>query len=161
MSTNNNKAPGVRLLNYWQILSPLPLGMWLFSRILILMVPYSGSLGAKVRELKPGYAQISLQDRRKVRNHLNSVHAIALVNLGELVSGLAMLTALPDGVRGIVTNINVSYQKKARGDLLAECRCEPPEVTGDVEHFVLTEIKDADGDTVATVVVTWRLGLMP
>jgi uncharacterized protein (TIGR00369 family) len=121
------------------------------------MVPYSGSLGATVARLDPGHAVVSLRDRRRVRNHLGSVHAIALANLGELASGLAALTALPPGVRGIVTDLNVSYLKKARGPLMAESRVSMPQVQSVTEQQVLAEIRDEADDVVARVHATWRL----
>lgn len=121
------------------------------------MVPYSGTVGARVVRLEPGVARLVLKDRRRVRNHLHSVHAVALVNVGELASGLAMLTGLPGSVRGIVTHIGVTFRKKARGTLTADARASVPDVTAPMEHRVVSEIRDATDDVVATVEVHWRL----
>ena len=146
------------ILGWWRRLSPFPGGAWIFSRVLFFAVPYSGTTGARVLELEPGHARIVMNDWRGVRNHLKSVHAIALANVGELASGLAMMCALPSGVRGIVTGIDIVYTKKARGTLIAESRCEVPEVLGSVDHHVHADIRDAAGDPVARVTVKWRLG---
>ena len=150
-------SPPGRLQIAWDRLHSFPAGSWLFSRWLGWIVPYSGSIGARVRELRPGYARLTLRERRGVRQHLGSVHAVALVNLGELTSGLAMVTALPRGVRAIVTKISAEYFKKARGLLTAEATVVAPEVTGPVEFPIGAELKDAEGEVVCRVSVLWRL----
>jgi acyl-coenzyme A thioesterase PaaI-like protein len=102
-----------------------------------------------------------MRDRRRVRNHLRSVHAVALANLGELATGLAVVGALPPTVRGILVGLEVSFHKKARGLLEASCACTVPRVTQDVEQTAVAEIRDAAGDVVAAVTARWRLGPIP
>jgi acyl-coenzyme A thioesterase PaaI-like protein len=149
-------SPGP-LFAAWNRLRRVPGGTWIFSRLLGWKVPYTGSIGAHVRELGPGHARITLRDRRAVRQHLGSVHAVALLNLGEVTSGLAMLAALPPGVRGIVTRLSAEYPRKARGLLTAVSRVTVPAVTGPTEVTVMAEITDESGDLVCTVTATWRL----
>lgn len=161
MSSIKKNNPIARLQRLWQRLHKLPGGRWLFSRILGWVVPYSGTIAAKVITLKPGYAQLQLRDRHRIRNHLNSIHAIALTNLGEYTSGLAMLGILSNTIRGIPTKISIEFYKKARGTLIAECQCSPPaNITEDTDFEVYTDIKDSDGEVVARTNVNWRLGLI-
>lgn len=146
----------------WRRLAPLPGGTWLFSRLFGRFVPYSGSVGAVIHALEPGYCRATLRDRRRVRNHLDSIHAIALVNLGELTSGLAMTMALPDEIRGIVTEIGAVYLKKARGTLVAEARVSVPSVGADPVAFrVETSIVDAGATEVCRVHTIWQLARKP
>lgn len=99
-----------------------------------------------------------MSDRRTVRNHLNSIHAVALVNLAEVVGGLAMLTGLPANLRGIVTGLSIDYKKKARGRLTAEATVQLPPIDGDIELPVQSVVLDAAGDVVAAMTVRWRVG---
>lgn len=150
--------PAARLRTAWRRLSPIPGGRRLFDRLLGWMVPYSGSIRPRVLELEPGRAIVAIRERRRLRNHLRSVHAIALVNLAELASGLAMTLALPAGTRGIPIRIRIDYLKKARGTITAHGRAAPPErVAGEMEDDATAELTDPAGDVVATATVTWKL----
>jgi acyl-coenzyme A thioesterase PaaI-like protein len=151
-------APGTRLLALWRRLQPLPGGEWLFAKLFARMVPYSGSVRPRIRVLEPGHAEVEIPDIRANRQHLGSVHAIALMNVAEMTSGLAMMAGLPDGVRGIVTSLAMTYHKKARGTIRAVSRVTVPTVTEDRDFEVVAECFDPSGTCVATGHVHWRLG---
>jgi acyl-coenzyme A thioesterase PaaI-like protein len=150
-------APGERLRSLWRRLAPLPGGKAVFSWLLGRITPYSGTIGARVQALEPGFCRVALRDRRRVRNHLASVHAMALANLAEMASGLAVLAGLAPGVQGIVTGFSITYQKKARGPLIAECRVSGLDVTAEREQEATVSVTDASGDVVARATARWRL----
>ncbi len=153
-----NVAPEQRLMIMWNRYGGTALGRKIFSFILGRTAPYSGSIKALVLSLEKGKTQIALKDRRAVRNHLRSVHAIALANLGELASGLAMISAISPQTRAIVVNLEIEYLKKARGYLVATGTAEPPEIiTESVNSLAIAEIVDDEGDVVSRVKVHWRL----
>jgi acyl-coenzyme A thioesterase PaaI-like protein len=146
------------VLALWRRLSRLPLGTRLFGLLIARHVPYSGTVRARVHELEPGHARITLADRRRVRNHLRSVHACAQVTAGELASGLAMLAALPPRMRAIVTALEIEYLKKARGTLVALGRAPLPEPNGSGEYVATAELRDPQGDVVSRLQVRWLVG---
>ena len=86
---------------------------------------------------------------------------MALANLAEMASGLAVLVSLPAGVQGIVTGFSISYQKKARGLLTAECRVSGLNVTAEQEYEAPVALTDAQGDVVARATARWRLRPIP
>jgi len=150
---------GAKFLGLWRRLAPWPGGPWLFSKLFGLTVPYSGSVHPRIRVLEPGHAEVEIPDRRSNRQHLGSVHAIALMNLAEMTSGIAMMAALPSTVRGIVTTLSMTYHKKARGTIRAVARVTVPTVSEDCDFDVMAECFDREGTLVATGNVRWRLGL--
>ena len=149
---------GPELRRRWRLLAATAAGRWLFSKVLGRRVPYTGTLGARVEQLAPGHCRVALDDRRAVRNHLQSIHAMALANLGEMVTGLALMNSLPEQARGILTRFEMDYLKKARGKLVAECHCEVPVDNTEREYTLNGDILDASGDVVAVARACWRVG---
>lgn len=147
-----------QLIATWRRLAPLPGGRRVFGWLLGWGIPYSGTIGARIRLLEPGHCLLLLHDRRGVRNHLRSIHAVALTNAGELASGLAMTTGLPPGTRAIVTRLTTEYLKKARGTIVVESRvADPPHPAAPMEVLVEATLTDREGDLVARVQATWRI----
>jgi acyl-coenzyme A thioesterase PaaI-like protein len=142
----------------WDRLSGLPGGRRLFSRLIGMAAPYTGSIGAQVEELGPGRARVHLDDRRAVRQHLGSVHAIALCNLAEMCGNLAVAYTLADGMRFIVSGLSIDYEKKARGRVTAETEIEIPPSIGTHDLEVLVRLRDAAGDEVARATLRTRIG---
>ncbi|MNX12267.1 hypothetical protein D3C86_420450 [compost metagenome] len=156
--SNVANAPGAVIRNMWDRFSPMPGGKWIFSTLFGRMVPYSGSVKPLVLELAPGKARVAMQDRRAVRNHLNSIHAIALMNLAEMATGLAFAYGMPAGSRSIITGLSMEYLKKARGPLVSECDFALPDFSERGEHVIEVLIKDQAGDVVARAEAKWLVG---
>ena len=154
----STQSPEAVIRQQWEKLAPRPGGKRLFSFLLGRIVPYTGTMGARVEELRPGYARASMRDRRRVRNHLRSVHAIALMNLAELATGLALNYALPEGARSILKGLSIEFTKKARGRLTAEATAPVLAAPEEREITVETSIRDEAGDVVAVARANWLVG---
>jgi acyl-coenzyme A thioesterase PaaI-like protein len=142
----------------WNLLSGMPGGKILFSRLIGRMAPYSGTINASVTVLRAGYAEVTLVDRRAVRNHLDCVHAIALANLAELAGNVALAYSLPDDARFIVSGMQIDYAKKARGTITAVGEPPVPKTSARAQYDVPVTLRDASGETVATVILHSLVG---
>ena len=157
MATTASTPEGA-IRTQWQTWSARPGGKAIFSWLLGRLVPYTGTIGARVEELRDGYARVTLRDRRIVRNHLRSIHAIALMTMAELATGLALNYGMRPDTRSILKGLSIEYTKKARGTLTAEANAPVLTSNEEREINVETAIRDEDGDVVATAQARWLVG---
>ncbi len=142
----------------WDRLHGLPGGKHIFSRAVGRVAPYSGSIPFVVEELSAGYSRISLVESGPIRNHLGSIHAIALANLAELSGNLALAYGMPSDARFIVTELKMEYLKKARGRIEARCQTAIPSSSDRRSYEIEVEIFDANQSLVSRCLLTSLVG---
>ena len=144
------------LKKYWHILENKPFGKAIFSYLVGYLVPYTGSIKPYILQAKEGFAEVILYDKKCVQNHLNSIHAIALTNLGELTTGIALHFSLNNHARAILTNLKVNFLKKARGTISSKAQINMQEIKKFGEITLKASLCDQSKQEVAVVYATWK-----
>lgn len=102
-----------------------PAGRWLFSRLFSRKAPYFASIGATVTALEPNFCEVRLPKRRRVENHLATVHVIAVANALEMAMGGLAEATIPKGLRWIPKGMTLEYTAKANSDIRASAQTRP------------------------------------
>ncbi|MBD8873241.1 hotdog fold domain-containing protein [Rhodanobacter sp. DHB23] len=137
-------------LKLWQRLSGSPAGRWLYGRLICLRAPYFATIAPRFVVLQPGRCEIAMRDRRRVHNHIGTVHAIALCNLAELCAGMMTEATIPAGMRWIPKGMAVEYLARACGDMHATAVPEHPAAES-AEGYpwpALVQVRDGAGTEV-------------
>lgn len=122
---------------------------WAFGR----NVPFMRTARLQFQDLSEEHAVLTLRNRRRVQNHIRSVHAAAVALLAETATGTLLTMNLPDDRVPLLKRMQVEYHKRAKGDLLAEAKLD----TG-ARTRILVEEK---GEIVVPVKVTDESGEEP
>jgi acyl-coenzyme A thioesterase PaaI-like protein len=119
------------VLGLWRLTARVPAGDRLFSRAFAFRAPYFGSVRPRFTVVEPNHAELVIRDRRRVHNHLGTVHAIALCNGLEAAMGALAEASIPRDRRWIPKGMEVAYTAKATGDVTCVAETEPASWTGD------------------------------
>jgi len=137
--------------------STVPLGNWLFSKVLCFKAPYFSSIRPHFVELRPGYCETHMKKRRSVTNHIGTVHAIAMCNLSELTAGTMLDASIPKHMRWIPKGMTVSYLKIATTNLKAICTAPVEDMATVGELPMTVRVTDANRQEVLHAVITMHL----
>ncbi|WP_282265777.1 hotdog fold domain-containing protein [Stenotrophomonas sp. PS02298] len=135
------------LLSLYRRFTRWPAGNWLFSRAVCFKAPYFASISPTITALEPGRCEGVIRQRRRISNHIGTVHAIAMCNLAELVGGVMVDASLPADMRWIPKGMEVKYQAKALGVLTAVAMPESPIVSAKESYDlpVIVRVTDSKG----------------
>jgi acyl-coenzyme A thioesterase PaaI-like protein len=131
-------------------------------------IPFNRHLGLVVEEVAPGRGVVTLPDGEHLHNHVGSQHAGGLFSAGEAASGGAFLGAFAEhlgGLTPLAKSASIDYRKIARGPVTAvgvldadvDGLLSSIEADGRVEFPIEVEMKDGDGNVVATMTVHWHV----
>ncbi|MFY0183312.1 hotdog fold domain-containing protein [Stenotrophomonas sp. PUT21] len=149
------------LLTLYRRLQRWPAGTWLFSRAVCFKAPYFASIAPHITLLEPGRCEGRIAHRRKVTNHIGTVHAIALCNLAELTAGLMVDASLPKGMRWIPKGMEVEYLAKATGTQHAVATPEQPIVAAETGYALPVKVQVCDDGGTAVFQVRIAMWVSP
>lgn len=120
----------------YQRIARLPAGKRIFSLLYSVKAPYFATVRPVVREVRPNYAELSIRNRKRVHNHIGTLHAIAVCNGLEAAMGLVAEATCPSDKRWLPRGLQVSYLAKSTTDLLCVAETDPEQwadTPGDVD----------------------------
>src|SRR4051794_34124715 len=120
------------------LVGPL-VGDRLFSIAFAQKAPYFWSIRPRFTVVEPNHAELVIPKRRSVKNHIGTVHAIALCNGLEAAMGALAEATIPADKRWIPKGMEVTYTAKASSDITCVAETDPEQWTSDA-------LPDSGGD---------------
>ena len=146
-----------KLLDIYTKCAKLPGGKRVFSKLVSMKAPYFKTIKPLFCELRPGYCEITMKNRRAVQNHIKSVHAIAMCNISELTAGSMLEATLPRSMRWIPKSMNVEYLKIAKTDLKATCEISTKDLDKPQELPMTVHVTDTNNVEVFRAVIAMHI----
>lgn len=126
---------------------------WLLSTLFGRTIKFAGTAGVAVEQLDFHKARLKLRNRRKVQNHIGSVHAAATALLGESASGFLLGMHVPDDKIPLLKSMQIQYLKRSTGALTAQAQ---------LDEMQISLLRNADkGEVVIKVLIKDQLGVEP
>ncbi|TQV77248.1 DUF4442 domain-containing protein [Aliikangiella marina] len=114
-----------KTLKIYNQLKNYPLGKKLFSIIVCRTAPYFGTIKPLITHLEANHCECQISKRKRVHNHINTVHVIAICNGLEMAMGVMAEATVPKHLRWIPKGMSVEYTAKAGTDIRCVAKMQP------------------------------------
>ena len=92
--------------------------------------------------------------KKRVLNHLGTIHALAMGNLCELAAGMVTEVSVPPTLRWIPRGMTIEYLRKAQTAVTATARLDKSEWSDTQNVGVPVSVVDANGAEVVRAVIS-------
>ncbi len=152
-ATNKATTNPLRRFAYKMLKYPPWLGMRLITLLFRYKVKFVGTAGLKIQQTDLKSVTFFQKNRKKVQNHIGSVHAAAMALMAESATGFVVGLNLPAGKLPLIKSMNLKYVKRAAGDMQA--------VAWLTDEQIQKMQNEPKGDVVVSVKVTDAQGIEP
>ncbi|WP_158768753.1 DUF4442 domain-containing protein [Paraglaciecola sp. L1A13] len=108
---------------------PAPISTFLMTKVFRHKVKLAGTTSIEVLATDGLQVEFRLKNRKKVQNHIGSVHAAAMALLAESATGFIVGINLPGDKLPLIKCMNLNYVKRATGDMTAVATLTHEQVT--------------------------------
>ena len=139
---------------------PAVLRVWAVSTVIGRIVRFAGTANTRIEKLTPTECIVVIRNKKKVQNHIGSVHAAAMALMAESATGLMTGLSVPDSRILVIRTLELEYKRRATGDMKAVASFSDEQVayiqdTEKGEIQVPIKITDSTGEETATARMIW------
>ena len=138
---------------------------------LLATVPFAHRAGLEVVHSEPGHAVVRIPNHRDNQNHVGSVHAAALVLVGETAGGLALLGhPRLKGLLLLAKGLQIRYRRPALAACNAHARVTEEQIDGALARMADAgkadlplgiEVRSDEGEVLCELTVDFHLRPRP
>ncbi len=151
----------MKTFDLYRRLAAYPGGKAAFSALYAFKAPYFATVAPEVREVRPHHSELVIRLRRRVKNHIGTLHAIAVCNALEAAMGLLAEATCPDDQRWIPKGMEVRYLAKSTTDLLCTAETDPADWEQGADVPVRVRAVRRDGTVVVEGIITIYVSARP
>jgi len=124
-----------------------------YSFIFNNMVKLAGTAGLRVKKLNQREVEVTLQNKRKIQNHIGGLHACSMALAAESATGIIVGMNVRDTHIPLIKSMNINFVRRCQGDIQATAKL------GENDYRRINE--DDKGEVTVQVIVKDESGKEP
>ena len=133
--------------------APVFMRSWLISKAFGSKIPFAGRASMHIAHLDHESCEIRLTNRKKVQNHIGTLHAAAMALAAESATGYLVGMNVPNGRVPVIKQLSVTFEKRTKGSIVAKAHLTPEQ-----REIMVSQEK---GEVLVAVTITDEEGKEP
>jgi acyl-coenzyme A thioesterase PaaI-like protein len=107
---------------------PRAMRSFLLTKIFCSKVKFAGTASIKLVSVSHLETVLTLENKKKVQNHIGGIHAIAAALLAESATGIVFGMNVPDSCVPLLKSMTIHYQRRMQGNLTAVAKLNEADI---------------------------------